>query len=110
MWWKVIIEVLIVAAITWVGGIFWGCVKSSKLLTWFLGDVSELKQLIEHLGPTNIAADASTVESSFGSFQKNIEWFEFSRYASVRFTARLTFIVVGVLLIIGAINVARCRS
>ena len=100
MWWKVIVEVLIVVAIMIAGGIFWGGVKSSKHLRWLLGDVSELTRLIEYIGPTNIAEEGSAIKPVHGSFAKNIEVFESIDYESVRLTAGLIFIGIVVLLII----------
>ena len=100
MWWKVILEVLIVVAIMMAGGTFWGCVKSSKHLSRLLGDISELKRLIEYIGPTNIADEGSAIKPVYGSFAKNIEVFESARYESVRQTAGLMFTGIVVLLII----------
>ena len=99
MRWKVIVEVLIVIAIIVAGVIFWGCVKSFKRLNRLLGDTSELKRLTELIEPY-IIEEGSAVKSPYGSFAKNIEVFESTRYGSVRLTAEFTFIGILVLLII----------
>ena len=100
MWWKIVLEVLIVAAILVTGGSFWACLKSSKHLRHFLGDISELRQLIDYLGPAKIAEEGAAIEPVFGSFAKNIEVFETAHLASLRQTATLVLIGVVLLLII----------
>jgi len=100
MWWKIIIEVLIVAAILVTGGSFWACVKSSKHLSRFLSDVTELRRLIDYLGAAKIAEESNGIEPVFGSYAKNIETFERIHLASLRQTATMVLIGIVVLLII----------
>jgi hypothetical protein len=100
MWWRVIVEILIVAAILATGGSFWACLKSAGHLSRFLGDIRELQQLIDYIGPDKIAEESSGIEPVFGSYAKNIETFERAHLASLRQTATLVLIGVVVLLII----------
>ena len=100
MWWKVVVEVVVVAAILVTGGSFWACLKSSKHLNHFLGDISELRRLIDYLGPAKLADEGGAIEPVFGSFAKNIELFERAHLASLRQTAMLVFIGIVLLLII----------
>ena len=92
------VEVLIVVAILVTGGGFWACLKSSKHLSQILGDISELRRLIDYLGPTKIAEEGAAIEPVFGSFAKNIEVFETAHLASLRQTA--TLVVIGIVLLL----------
>lgn len=100
MWWKIIVEVLIVATILVTGGGFWACVKSSKHLSHFLSDIHEIQRLIDYIGPAKIAEESIGIEPIFGSYAKNIETFERIHLASLRQTATMVFIGIIVLLII----------
>lgn len=100
MWWKIVLEVVIVAVILVTGGSFWACLKSSRHLSRFLSDISELRRLIDYLSPTKIAEESAAIEPVFGSFAKNIEAFETAHLASLRKAAMLVLIGVVLLLII----------
>jgi hypothetical protein len=100
MWWRVVVEILIIAAILATGGSFWACLKSAGHLSRLLGDISELQRLIDYIGPAKIAEESSGIEPVFGSYAKNIETFERAHLASLRQTANLVLIGVVVLLII----------
>jgi hypothetical protein len=95
MWWRIIVEVLILAAFLITGGGFWACVKSSKHLNQFLADSRELQRLIDHIGPAKIAEESRGIQPIFGSYAKNIETFERIHLASLRQAA--TRVLIGIL-------------
>ncbi len=103
MWWKIVLEVLIVAAILATGGRFWACVKSAAHLRRFLGNDHELQQLIDYIGREKIVVESAAIEPVFGSYAKNIETFEMAHVASLRQTATLMLIGIIVLLVISSL-------
>jgi hypothetical protein len=100
MWWKVIVEVLIVVAIMMAGSSFWACVKSRGHLGRLLGDVTELQGLIDYIGPSKIAQESSGIEPVFGSYAANIATFERIHLAALRQTATQLLIGIVVLLVL----------
>jgi hypothetical protein len=99
MWWKVILEALIVVAILTTGGSFWACVKSRGHMNRFLASPVELQRLIDFIGPSKIAEESSTIEPVFGSYAANIATFDAIHFAALRKTA--TLILIGILILLG---------
>jgi hypothetical protein len=100
MWWKFIVEAVIVVAILTTGGSFWACMKSGAHLKRFLSDTSELQALVDFIGPAKIAEESSTIEPVFGSYATNIATFEKVHLAALKQTARLVLIGMVALLVI----------
>jgi hypothetical protein len=100
MWWKLLIEVLTLIAILAAGGSFWACVKSRGHFRRFLADTSELRRLIDHIGPAKIIEESSEIKPVFGSYAANISTFDRIHFAALRQTAILLLIAVVLMLAI----------
>ena len=98
MWWKIIIEVVLVAGLLAAGGSFWVCAKARGHFVRFIRDQSTLKQFFDFVGRDKLIAEAATIEPVFGSFADNMVALGKVHFGAMDHTRNLTFIAVVVLL------------
>ncbi|MGD0349434.1 MAG: hypothetical protein ABSB84_03865 [Verrucomicrobiota bacterium] len=98
MWWKIIVEVVLVVGLLAAGGSFWVCAKSRRHFIRFIRDQNALKQLYDFIGRDKFIAEATTIEPVFGSFADNMVALGRVHFAALDQTRNLTFIATAILL------------
>ncbi|MGA3163223.1 MAG: hypothetical protein ABSD77_03360 [Verrucomicrobiota bacterium] len=98
MWWKIIVEVVLVAGLLAAGGGFWVCAKSRGHFIRFIRDQNELKRLFDFIGRDKFIAEATTIQPVFGSFADNMVALGRVHFAALDQTRSLTFIATAILL------------
>jgi hypothetical protein len=111
MFWKILLELLLVLIILFAGGSFWACLKAPRHLRNILSDPMELNRLIDHFGYDKLRADAQKVQAPpFGTFGDTITIWETAHYKSLSQTRNGLLVVVLVVLAaswwLGAWNLA----
>lgn len=100
MWWKIIVEIILVLGLLATGTPFWVCARSRGHFDKFMRNQNALKQLFERMNRGAIITSASVIEPVFGSFAGNIATIDKIHFSVMRKTRNLTFIAIIILLII----------
>ncbi len=98
MWWKIIVEVVLVAGLLATGGSFWVCAKARGHFVRFVRDQGALKQFFDFVGRDKFIAEAATIEPVLGSFADNMVALGKVHFGAMDQTRNLTFIAVTILL------------
>jgi hypothetical protein len=92
MWWKYVIEGILVLMLLFLAANFWPLVKVPGHLWRLLSDRDELRRIVEFLKSRGIVAEVPAIKPVFGSFADNIRVFETAHIATFR---RTSIIVAG---------------
>lgn len=63
MFWRVLLELLLLLIILFAGGSFWACLKAPRHLRNLLSDPMELMRLVDHVGYDKLRAEAQHVQA-----------------------------------------------
>jgi hypothetical protein len=99
MWWKIIVEFVLVVGLLAAGGSFWVCAKARGHFVRFIRDQNALKQFFDVIGHDKLIAEAAIIEPVFGSFADNMVALGKVHFGAMDQTRNLTFIAVSVLLV-----------
>jgi CheY-like chemotaxis protein len=95
MFWKILLELLLVLIMFFAGASFWSCLKAPRHLHNLLSDPVELSRFIDHFGYDKLRAEAQQVQAPpFGTFGDTIDIWEAAHYKSLSQTRNGLLVVV----------------
>jgi hypothetical protein len=87
VWWKYLIEAILVVMLIFLAANFWPLVKVPGHLWRLLSDRDELRRIVEFLKSQGLAAEVPAIKPVFGSYADNIRVFETAHIATFRRTS-----------------------
>lgn len=101
MWWKYVIEAVIVLVLMGLSASFWSLLKAPRHLRIILSDPKELKAFLDFLNPQTVLREAETIEPVFDSYEKNIKLFKESHFGALR-QSQVPLLFLSVIILIGS--------
>lgn len=93
MWWKYLLEGIMLLVLLMSGNSFWSLLKAPFHLKTLLNNLQELERLIEFLDPIKLKDEAQQVEPVFGTFRENIELWHVAHMKNLNNSRNMTLLI-----------------